>query len=721
MTRAAGVRVGIDVGGTFTHAVAIDGATLTVIGKAKVPTTHNAVEGVARGIIDALTELLRTQDLHPGAVSFIAHSTTQATNALLEGDVAKVGILGLGKDMESLLAAAATNIKKLELAPGKHLETCHQYLDTGKGFTPEKIAAALEALVKQGATAIAISQAFAVDDPAAEEMALAVARDMGLPATCGSQVSKLYGLRVRTRTAVINAAMLPKMIETANMTESSVRAAGIKAPVMIMRSDGGVMDIEQMRQRPIQTLLSGPAAGVAAAMMYLSISDGIFLEVGGTSTDISVIRNGKALVKGAEIGGHRIYLRTLDVKTVGVAGGSMVRVSSGAVQDAGPRSAHIAGLGYASFYPLAAADMGEQLTCQSVQPRPGDPSDYAAIAVAGTPVFCLTPTCAANQLHLVPPGDCAAGNKDTINRAFALCGKSYGVEPDVLADQILAAAEKKCRPVIKQFVSEYKLDPDTLNLVGGGGGAAALVPYLAKKMNAQFALAENADVISAIGVALALVRETVERNVVSPSQEDVLRIREEAVNAVVAMGADPLHVEVHVEVDSRANIVRATAYGATALVKDGESKKVLSADEKTALVAASMRCDKQDVQLAAEIEHFKVYTASKASGGILSFLHAQNQALRAIDSKGVIRLQAKNAVARQTLAREVESAIIELTEAHAQYGDAGKILPDIMLLAGPRVIDLSGLSDAQQITGLARAELSETAGTSPVVVVAVCA
>jgi len=708
------VRIGIDVGGTFTHAVAIDAETLELLGRSKVPTSHRAVEGVAKGIIDALDKLLTGAGISANEVTFIAHSTTQATNALLEGDVAPVGIVGMGKAASAFLARMGTDVPAIELAPGKYLKTFFEFLDTTKKPDEQAVRAVISRLVEKGAKAIAVSEAFSVDQPENEESVLAIARSMGLPATSGSEVSKLYGLKVRTRTAVINAAMLPKMIETANMTESSVRSAGISSPIMIMRSDGGVMDIEAMRSRPILTMLSGPAAGVAAAMMYLNISDGIFLEVGGTSTDISVIRNGKALVKGAEIGGHRVYMRTLDVKTLGVAGGSMYRVSGKEIIDVGPRSAHIAGLGYVSFHaPL------DNLTFRKVQPQPSDPNDYLAIAEnTGEAIVCLTPTCAANFLGMVPVGDCAAGNLPAIEKAFGALSKEMAAEPKALAQTALRLAYQKCLPVLRQFIADYKLDVHTLTLVGGGGGAAALVPFIAKEMGMEHAIAENADVISAIGVALALVRETVERNIVQPKADDILRIREEAFNAVEKMGADPASIEIHVEVDPRANIVRATAFGAAGLQKDRAAKQTLTELERVELAAKSMRVGALDIKVLAKTSFFEVFASETVDKKFFGLFNTKHQSLRTMDDKGIIRLQTRNGIVKRTTAAEADRAIMELAEEHARYGDAGKIIPDIMLLSGPRIVDLSGVPEAAQIATLARAELASVAPDATTIVIA---
>lgn len=91
------VRIGIDVGGTFTDAVVVDNETYEIVAKVKVPTTHHAKQGVAQGIVDAIRKVLDEGAIAPEDVVFIAHGTTQATNALLEGDVARVGIVGMGK------------------------------------------------------------------------------------------------------------------------------------------------------------------------------------------------------------------------------------------------------------------------------------------------------------------------------------------------------------------------------------------------------------------------------------------------------------------------------------------------------------------------------------------------------------------------------------------------------------------------------------------------
>ncbi|MCC7531995.1 MAG: hydantoinase [Candidatus Melainabacteria bacterium] len=720
------VRVGIDVGGTFTHAVALDAESLEMIEKVKVHTTHTAREGVAKGIIDALQLLLAKASIEPARVAFIAHSTTQATNALLEGDVAAVGIIGMGGGLNSFMANLSTQVGKIELAPGKFLKTFHRFVDTTQAPKDEVLVTAIDELIKQGAVAIAASEAFSVDNSDNEKRVVELARSKGILATCGSEVSQLYGLKVRTRTAVINASMLPRMLESANMTEKSVREAGIKAPLMIMRSDGGVMDIAAMRERPILTMLSGPAAGVAAAMMFLHISDGIFLEVGGTSTDISAIVNGKARIKSGEIGGHRIYTNTLDVRTVGVAGGSMPRIRTGSpgdVIDVGPRSAHIAGLRYVSF---ASGPMS--LKSELIQPFDGDPKDYLALIDSEiepgeekpehTTRYTLTPTCASNYLRLVSDEDCAKGNNEAISFAFDSLSKELNTEPKKLANDMLTLATSKAENVILALIKDNKLDRSMVTLVGGGGGAAAIVPFLAEKMKLRHKLSQHSDVVSAIGVALALIRETVERQVVNPTNDDILKLRDEAQTAVLKMGADPASIEIHVEIDSRANIVRATACGATSVTDTDKLKKDLSDEDKLHLAAESMHAQSSAVSLKAGTDHFSVYGGKVMASKFFGMLQSELNPIRVIDRSGNIRLQVKDGDCLVTTPSESGRAINQLVEMHSQWGDAGKVIPSIFLLSGPKLVDLSGLMDASQVTTLSAPEVEKLPADAKVVAIA---
>ena len=311
------VRVGIDVGGTNTKAVAIDNSTYKIIGVGIVPTTHDDKLGVSKGVIESFKKCLDENGIDASEVVFISHSTTQATNALLEGDVAKVGIVGTAKGLiPSALSKIQGNIKDIVLdKSGKRkITSSYKFIDN-KDFNNDSVTKAIKELVDDGCTVIAASKTFGVDNMKEEEIIKEKAHEMGYEATCASEISKLYGLSRRTRTAVINSSILPKMINTANSTESAVKKAGIDAPLMIMRGDGGVMDIEEMRNRPVLTVLSGPAASTIGALMYLKVSNGIFFEVGGTSTDIGVIKNGRPMIDYAVIGGQRTMVNSMDVHT----------------------------------------------------------------------------------------------------------------------------------------------------------------------------------------------------------------------------------------------------------------------------------------------------------------------------------------------------------------------------------------------------------------------
>jgi len=704
-------RIGVDVGGTFTHAVALESGDFSLLAKVKVPTTHTAPEGVALGITQALEGLLREAGIAAEAVNFIAHSTTQATNALLEGDVAKVGIIAIGRGLEGKRAQSQTKLGEIPLEAGKSFSTLQAYLDTAQlNEQGPKVVADLKS---QGVKALVAAEAFSVDDPSGELAIMALAEPAGLPATGTHEVSGLYGLRIRTRTAALNASILPTMMEAAAMTEGSVKQMGINAPLMVMRSDGGVMSLEQVRRRPLLTILSGPAAGVAAALMFVRISDGVFLEVGGTSTDISLIRFGQSRLRSAEIGGHKLFLRTLEVRTMGLGGGSMLRVAGNRLLDVGPRSAHIAGLAYSCF---ASPEQLSRARIVLSAPRPGDPKDYALLETPSGERFAITLTCAANAAGALGEDDYAKGNQQSAALAFALLAEACGRkgQGEALAQEAVSLAGKKAKVVVEKLIQDNAAPRESLQLVGGGGGAGVLVPEVAKAMNLPHKISPHTEVISAIGVAMALVRESIERSISNPSPEDLLRIRKEVEEGAVRSGAAPETITVEVEVDPLRNIVRATASGATELRTRAGEVKTLSDEERQKIVAAALGLAPEKLRKLAEAGKTAAFGGELEKRGLLGLSRSKRFPVRLIDSEGIIRLQLENGLAQTSPAGEAGELLRKLLETHTGYGDAGPTLPKIFLVARERITNLTGLASPAQALSLAGAELNRLTPEEPV-------
>lgn len=705
-TNHAAVRMGIDVGGTYTKCVAMDNITHQIIGKNEVKTTHDHKDGVAAGVVQSFQNCMRENNIHPEDVVFVAHSTTQATNAFIEGDVAKVGVVGIaGGGLEGMLAKGQLALKDIVLDEkiGRLIKVFNVFIKK-KQLTEEVINKNIDELLNQGAQVLVASMAFGVDSMAEEEMIHAAGQKRDIPVTMASDITKLYGLTRRTRTAAINASILPKMMMTANATESSVRAAGITVPLMIMRGDGGVMEINEMRKRPILTALSGPAASVMGSLMYLRASNAIYFEVGGTTTNIGVIKNGRPGVDYAKIGGHDTYINSLDVRILGCAGGSMVRINSRGVEDVGPRSAHIAGCEYACFTPE------EEIVNPKIEmlsPKPGDPSDYVALRLENGKRICFTNTDAANVLGLIEEQYFAHGNANSARKAMQPVADKLGITVEELATQILEKDFEKVNACINALADKYQLDHDSMKLVGCGGGAAALVPYCAGKMGLQYSIPENAEVISSIGVALAMVRDVVERVIPNPSQDDIRDLRKEATDAAINSGAEPDSVEVHIEIDSQTGKVTAIATGSTE-VKTTDLLKECTEEEAKELAASDFGAKVCNVTLAEKTEKFDVFAGTCGD----------KNPLRIVDKKGFIRVQCSHGEVVKCKVCEYKDIVKQMWENMAVFKTDTVLRPEFFLCVGPRVCDYSAI-DLEQLNMLMDLDTGDRDGSEEILVVGV--
>lgn len=536
-----GLRIGIDVGGTFTKAVIVDAESGGLVGKAAVLTTHRAPEGVARGAVEAFRTVLQQTGVPASSVQLVVLSTTQAVNALLEGDVAPVGVLGMGSRRHRADALRCTRLGSLELGSGKRLPLHFRFVETDE-LQVGSVRQALVELRQEGARAVAVSAAYAVEDPTPERVALDVARELGVPATAGHEMSGLYGLEVRTYTAAVNASILPRMMEVLAWVESSMRQAGLTAPLMVMHGDLDMVPVAEARRAPVFTVLSGPAASVAGAAPFCPVLDGLFMEVGGTSTNIGVLRHGRPVTRYVTILDHPTCLRSVDVRVTGVAGGSLVRVRKGRIVAVGPRSAHIAGLPYPSFAPPQRLD---GLKLVTVAPCPGDPDDYAVVQTPDGRRFALTPTDAANALGRVPSGDHARGSQESARRALRPLAEQLGVRVERAAELILEAAAWQVQPVLERLIREYGLRD--VALLGLGGGARVLVPFVAARMGLRHQIVPHAEVIASLGAAMAPVGLQMERQLDGRQPKIFAGWLQQALHEAERLGAAPGQVRVVAE------------------------------------------------------------------------------------------------------------------------------------------------------------------------------
>ena len=707
------VRIGIDVGGTFTDAVVVDNTTFEVIAKTKVPTTHNSKQGVSEGIILAINKVLEENNISTEDIVFIAHGTTQATNALLEGDVAKVGIIGMGKGIEASRSKNETIVGNIELSSDKYLYTQHRFIDSSN-IVEDNVIDVINQLKQEGSKIIVASESYSVDNPVNEKRIIEIANSMGVLATGGYEISQLYGLQARTRTAAVNASLIPTMLETANMTETAVKDAGIKKQLMIMRCDGGVMSVDEVRKRPILTMLSGLAAGVAGALMYEKITDGIFLEVGGTSTDISAIKEGKVMIKNAEIGGKKLYLTSLDVRTLGIAGGSMIVIENGKISDVGPRSAHIAEKEYEVF---VSPERIKNPKIELIAPKIDDKKNYAIVSCDDGESFALTLAGAANILGYVPYDDYAKGNIESARLAWSALAEYTGEKVEVLCEKALQIACNKVKNIVDSLIDDYNLNKNIIFLVGGGGSASIITPYLSKLTGVRFKIAKNAPYISTIGVSLALLREQIERNISNPTEEDIKKIRHDCSEMIIKSGADPKTIEITIEIDSKKNILRGIATAATELrTKDRSAKTLTQLELKEKLLELNKE-NNVDIKHIATTGKWNIFELSNITSSFFGLIKSKKTTTCVIDDEGVIRLQKQKAKVLYCKKEEINMYIDRFIDSMTIYSDANETLPNTFVYFGQKSVDLSSITTKEQMLSILNMEIEYLDGMENILII----
>ena len=331
--------IGIDTGGTYTDAVVIERSAHRILASAKSITTKGDLSiGVGLAMAEAVAALkgeVQAQDIR-----LVSISTTLATNAVVEGHGGAAAAVLIGFDDKMVertgIAAAFPDMPLIRIAGG-HDHNGDEV--TNLDFATFKNA--LEAL-KGRVGSIAIASTFAVRNNA-HELATRdlVIETLGLPVTLSSELSSALDAPRRALTSVLNARLIGHIARLIAAVKRAMQGLDIECPLMIMKGDGALASAESVIHRPIETILSGPAASLVGAKWLSGLDNFIMSDMGGTTTDVGILENGRPLVAlhGAEVGGWRTMVKAIDVKTIGLGGDSEITIGLNSKIEVGPQRA----------------------------------------------------------------------------------------------------------------------------------------------------------------------------------------------------------------------------------------------------------------------------------------------------------------------------------------------------------------------------------------------
>jgi N-methylhydantoinase A/oxoprolinase/acetone carboxylase beta subunit len=315
--------LGVDTGGTYTDAVLVRDEE-EVIASAKALTTRG---DLAIGIGEAVRAVLTASGKSAGEVSMASLSTTLATNALVEGQGGRVALIYIGFREKDLSAHGLSDALK-----GDPYLICTGGHDHAGNATSQLDEAAIRAFLeihKNSVSGYAVAAQFATRNPAHEQRAMAlVAEITERPVSASHQLSARLNGPKRAVTAVLNARLIGMIDRLINRAEQTLVDVGVTAPMMVVRGDGALISADQARERPIETILSGPAASIVGARWLTGAEHALVGDIGGTTTDVALLKDGKPAIDpaGARVGQFRTMVEAVAMRTTGLGGDSEVHL-----------------------------------------------------------------------------------------------------------------------------------------------------------------------------------------------------------------------------------------------------------------------------------------------------------------------------------------------------------------------------------------------------------
>ncbi|MEO0667635.1 MAG: hydantoinase/oxoprolinase family protein [Pseudomonadota bacterium] len=315
------ILLGVDTGGTYTDAVLMRGEE-AVIARAKALTTRG---DLAIGVGEAVRAVLESSGVAAGEIGLASLSTTLATNALVEGQGGRAALIYVGFDKAAEatpgLAEALGDDPVCALAGG------HRHDGSAAAALDEAALLAFLETHMRDVSGFAVAAQFATRNPEHERRVADLVREVtGRPVSASHQLSSRLGGPKRAVTALLNARLIGMIDTLIGRAQDVLTELGIAAPLMVVRGDGALMSAVQARARPIETILSGPAASIVGARWLTGADDALISDIGGTTTDVAMLRAGRPAIDpmGAQVGPHRTMVEAVAMRTTGLGGDSEV-------------------------------------------------------------------------------------------------------------------------------------------------------------------------------------------------------------------------------------------------------------------------------------------------------------------------------------------------------------------------------------------------------------
>ncbi len=326
--------LGIDTGGTFTDAAAVNAVTAEVVAAGKAPTTrHDLAEGIVNAVRQIPADVL-------ARVGLVSISTTLATNAIVEGEGAPICLLLIGHDRE--LFRTYDLHRRLPTANLAFVAGGHNGVGMEREPLDEDEIRRIAREEGRRVSAFAVSGYFGVRNADHELRARQIlVEETGLPVTCGHELATELDSVLRAATCALNASLVPLLRDLMESLRKALKALGVDAPAMVVRGDGSLMRMEMALERPVETILSGPAASVVGAQALAKLDDMLVVDVGGTTTDLATVREGMPRLnrRGASVGRWRTLVRAVQTASSGLGGDSQVTLDESARLHVGPQRA----------------------------------------------------------------------------------------------------------------------------------------------------------------------------------------------------------------------------------------------------------------------------------------------------------------------------------------------------------------------------------------------